>query len=150
MTYLEEIDQARNILKGNLSVVYSHFTDQMKHAAQSMEFERAHYYKEKLDTLERFQSKSLVVNKAITDIDVFTITSISEYAYVNYLQITEGAIIFSKTLELKKKLDEPDDELLSISAVEFGHKPKQEQSYPQQYTHRDFRGRVGKHSSSDR
>jgi len=118
-SYLEEIAQARNILKGNLSMVYGHFTDHMKEAAQNMEFERAQYYKEKLDTLDRFQSKSLVVNKAITDIDVFTITSISEYAYVNYLQITEGAIIFSKTLELKKKLDEPDDELLSISAVEL-------------------------------
>ena len=79
-----------------------------------MEFERAQLYKEKLDTLERFQSKSLVVNKDLTDIDVFTITSTEEYAYVNYLQITEGAIVFSKTIELKKKLDEPDDELLSL------------------------------------
>lgn len=118
-SYGEEIDQARNILKGNLSVVYNYFTEQMKSASTNMEFERAHFYKEKLDTLERFQSRSLVVNKALTDIDVFTITSLEEYAYVNYLQITEGAIIFSKTLELKKKLDEPDDELLSISAVEL-------------------------------
>ncbi len=119
VSYSEEIDQARNILKGNLSVVYNYFTAQMKSASDNMEFERAHFYKEKLDTLERFQSRSLVVNKAITDIDVFTITSIAEYAYINYLQITEGAIIFSKTLELKKKLDEPDDELLSIAAVEL-------------------------------
>lgn len=118
-SYLEEIEQARNILKGNLSIVYQHFTAQMKSAASNMEFERAHMYKEKLDTLERFQSKSLVVNKDLTDIDVFTITSMEEYAYVNYLQIKEGAIIFSKTIEVKKKLDEPDDELLSISAVEF-------------------------------
>jgi len=118
-TYLEEIEQARNILKGNLSVVYHHFTAQMRSASNNMEFERAHLYKEKLDTLERFQSKSLVVNKDLTDIDVFTITSLEEYAYVNYLQIKEGAIIFSKTIEVKKKLDEPDDELLSISAVEF-------------------------------
>ncbi len=118
-SYLEEIEQARHILKGNLSIVYNYFTAQMKAAAASMEFERAQLYKEKLDTLERFQSKSLVVNKDLTDIDVFTITSVEEYAYVNYLQIKEGAIIFSKTLELKKKLDEPDDELLSISAVEL-------------------------------
>lgn len=118
-SYLEEIEQARHILKGNLSIVYNYFTAQMKAAAGSMEFERAQLYKEKLDTLERFQSKSLVVNKDLTDIDVFTITSVEEYAYVNYLQIKEGAIIFSKTLELKKKLDEPDDELLSISAVEL-------------------------------
>ncbi len=118
-SYLEEIEQARNILKGNLTIVYHHFKMQMKTASDNMEFERAQLYKEKLDTLERFQSKSLVVNKDLTDIDVFTITSIEEYAYVNYLQIKEGAIVFSKTVELRKKLDEPDDELLSIAVVEL-------------------------------
>ncbi|HTE34139.1 MAG TPA: excinuclease ABC subunit UvrC [Chryseolinea sp.] len=118
-SYLEEIELARNILKGSLSIVYQHFTSQMKTAAGSMEFERAQRFKEKLDKLERFQSKSLVVNRDLTDIDVFTITSMEAYAYVNYMQIKEGAIIYSKTLEVKKKLDEPDDELLSISAVEL-------------------------------
>lgn len=117
--YQDEIDQARNILKGNISIVYQYFTDQMKRAATNMEFERAHLYKEKLDTLERFQIKSLVVNRDLTDIDVFTISSIEAYAYVNYMQIKEGSIVFSKTIELKKKLDEPDDELLSIAAVEL-------------------------------
>jgi excinuclease ABC subunit C len=117
--YLEEIEQARNILKGRVSIVYQFFTNQMKMAASNMEFERAQRYKEKLDTLERFQSKSLVVNRDLTDIDVFTITSMQDYAYVNYMQIKEGSIIYSKTLELKKKLDEDDDELLSISAVEL-------------------------------
>ena len=118
-SYLEEIEQARNILKGNLTIVYQHFKMQMKLASDNLEFERAQLYKDKLDTLERFQSKSLVVNKDLTDIDVFTITSTEEYAYVNYLQIKEGAIVFSKTIELKKKLDEPDDELLSIAVVEL-------------------------------
>lgn len=118
-TYLDEIEEARYILKGNISIVYSHFNNQMKEAAGAMEFERAQRFKEKLDTLERFQTKSLVVNKDLTDIDVFTITSEESYAYVNYLQIKEGSIIFSKTLELKKKLDEPDDELLSFTAFEL-------------------------------
>lgn len=117
--YLREIEQARYILKGNISVVYDHFTEEMKKAAGNMEFERAHQYKEKLDTLERFQSKSLVVNRALTDIDVITINSREEYAYINYLQITEGSIIFSKSIELKKKLDEADDELLSLAVVEL-------------------------------
>lgn len=117
--YLEEIEQARYILKGNISIVYQHFTEQMKRAAGNMEFERAQFYKEKLDTLERFQAKSLVVNRDLTDIDVFTITSVESFAYVNYLQIKEGSIIFSKTIELKKKLDEPDDELLSFAAQEL-------------------------------
>ncbi|RAW03343.1 excinuclease ABC subunit UvrC [Pseudochryseolinea flava] len=118
-TYLDEIEDARYILKGNISIVYSHFNNQMKEAAAAMEFERAQKYKDKLDTLERFQSKSLVVNKDLTDIDVFTISSEESYAYVNYLQIKEGSIIFSKTLELKKKLDEPDEELLSFTAFEL-------------------------------
>ncbi len=99
-SYREEIEQARHILKGNLNVVYQYFINQMKAAAASMEFERAQRYKEKLDTLERFQAKSLVVNRELTDIDVFSISSTVEYAYVNYLQIKEGSIIYSKTIEL--------------------------------------------------
>jgi excinuclease ABC subunit C len=118
-TYMDEIGQARYILKGNLSVVYSHLTDQMKSFASNLEFERAQAIKEKLDTLERFQSKSLVVNRDLTDIDVFSIASIENYAYVNYLQITEGSIVFSKTVELKKRLDEPDEELLSLAVAEL-------------------------------
>lgn len=118
-SYREEIEQARHILKGNLNIVYQYFTHQMKTASVNLEFERAQRYKEKLDTLERFQAKSLVVNRELTDIDVFTITSTEEYAYVNYLQIKEGSIIYSKTIELKKKLDEPDEELLSFSVWEL-------------------------------
>ena len=118
-SYREEIEQARHILKGNLNVVYQYFIDQMKTASANLEFERAQRFKEKLDTLERFQAKSLVVNRDVTDIDVFTITSSEAYAYVNYLQIKEGAIIYSKTVELKKKLDEPDEELLSFSVWEL-------------------------------
>jgi excinuclease ABC subunit C len=124
--YQEEIQQARNILKGNISIVYQYFTDQMKMAATNLEFERAQYFKDKLDTLERFQTKSLVVNRALTDIDVFTISSKEEYAYVNYLQIKEGSIVFSKSVELKKKLDEPDEELLSLAAVELREQTRSE------------------------
>jgi len=127
-SYREEIEQARNILKGNLNVVYQYFIHQMKAASVSMEFERAQRFKEKLDTLERFQSRSLVVNREITDIDVFTVTSTEEYAYVNYLQIKEGAIIYSKTIELKKKLDEPDEELLSFSVWELREQTNSDKS----------------------
>jgi excinuclease ABC subunit C len=117
--YLEEIEQARNILKGNVSFVHQFFQREMKSASERLEFERAQTYKNKLDTLERFQAKSLVVNKDLTNIDVFSISSTEEYAYVNYLQIKEGSIIFSKSVELKKKLDEPDDELLALTAIEL-------------------------------
>ncbi|MEX2234257.1 MAG: excinuclease ABC subunit UvrC [Cyclobacteriaceae bacterium] len=117
--YLEEIDQARNILKGDLSIVHQYFKTQMQEAATNMEFERAQRYKEKLNTLERFQSKSMVVNRSLTDIDVLTISSVEAYAYINYLQIKEGAIVFSKSVEVKKKLDEPDEELLAFAAQEL-------------------------------
>jgi excinuclease ABC subunit C len=119
LSYQEEIEQARNILKGNLSKVYQYFKSQMQQAALSMQFERAQRFKEKLDTLERFQTKSLVVNRDITSTDVLTVSSTSEYAYVNYLQITEGSIVYSKTVEIKKKLDETDEEILSFAAQEL-------------------------------
>jgi excinuclease ABC subunit C len=117
--YLDEIEQARSILKGNLSVVYNHFKTAMQVFANDMAYEKANLLKEKLNTLERFQSKTLVVNNAETDIDVVTIESSEDYAYVNYLQIKEGSIIYSKSVEVKKKLDEPDEELLSLAAHEL-------------------------------
>ena len=117
--YLEEIAQARNILKGSINIVIQYFSSEMKTAAENMEFEKAQRYKLKLETLDRFQAKSLVVNRDLTNIDVFTITSLPDYAYINYLQIKEGSIIFSKTVEVKKKLDEPDDELLSLAVQEL-------------------------------
>ncbi len=117
--YQEEIDQARNILKGNLSIVHQYFRKQMQEAAANMEFERAQRYKEKLSTLERFQAKSTVVNRALTDIDILTITSTDPYAYINYMQIKEGAIVYSKSVEVRKKPDESDEELLSYAAQEL-------------------------------
>ena len=117
--YLEEIEQARNILKGNLSMVEHYFKAQMQAASGNMEFERAQQYLDKLGTLEKFQSKSLIVNRSLTDIDVFTITSSTGHAYVNYLTIKEGAIVNSKTVQIKKKLDESDEELLGYAIQEL-------------------------------
>ncbi len=117
--YLEEIEQARNILKGNVTIVYQYFRKHMQEASANLEFEKAQRYLERLNTLERFQTKSMVVNRDLTDTDVLTITSIPEYAYVNYLQIKEGAIVYSKTVEIKKKLEETDEEILSFAAQEL-------------------------------
>ncbi len=117
--YLEEIAQARHVLKGNLSIVEDYFADQMKQSAEKLEFEKAAFYKFKLEKLENFQSKSLVVNRKLTDIDVVTIASSETFAYINYLQIKEGSIIFSKNLEIKKKLDESDDEILSMAVEDL-------------------------------
>jgi excinuclease ABC subunit C len=117
--YNEEIAQARYILKGNLSIVEDYFADQMKEAADQLAFEKAGFYKFKLEKLENFQSKSLVVNRRLTDIDVVTIASSETDAFVNYLQIKEGAIIFSKNLEIKKKLDESDEDILNMAVQEL-------------------------------
>jgi excinuclease ABC subunit C len=117
--YQEEIEQARHILKGNLSIVHQYFRTQMQEASENMEFERAQRFKEKLNTLERFQAKSTIVNRSITDIDVLTITSTDAYAYINYMQIKEGAIVYSKSVEIRKKLDESDEELLAFAAQEL-------------------------------
>ncbi len=118
-SYLEEIEQARNILKGDLSVVENEFTRRMNVEAEALEFEKAGVYKHKLELLEKFQTKSLVVNSKLTNIDVVTITSTETEAFVNYLKIKEGSIIFSKNLEVKKKLDETDDEILSLVVQEL-------------------------------
>lgn len=118
-SYNDEIVQARNILKGDLSVVENYFTDHMNEASSAMEFERAAMFKHKLELLDKFQTKSMVVNRKLTDIDVITITGTQEEAFINYLQIKEGAIIFSKNVEVRKKLDETDEDIISWAAHEL-------------------------------
>jgi excinuclease ABC subunit C len=117
--YLEDIVQARNILKGDLSVVEDELINRMQKAAQELAFEKAARFKHKLELLEKFQSKSLVVNRKLTNIDVITITSSETHAFINYLQIKEGSIIFSKNIEVKKKLDETDEDILSLVVLEL-------------------------------
>ncbi|MFZ5972357.1 MAG: excinuclease ABC subunit UvrC [Bacteroidota bacterium] len=117
--YLEEIRQVRSILKGNLSVVKKHLEEAMQMAADKLEFEKAAKFKHKLELLEKFQTKSLVVNRKLTDIDVITIASTEEEAFINFLMVKEGAIILSTNMEVKKKLDESDEEILSMAAQEL-------------------------------
>ena len=118
-SYLEEIASARNILKGNLGIVENYFRENMQMASRALEYERADLFKHKLDLLEKFQTKSTVVNRKLTDIDVITITSTVTEAFVNFLQIKEGAIIFSKNVEVKKKLEESDEEILTLVAQQL-------------------------------
>ena len=117
--YLEDIAQARSIFKGQVSIVERHFKDRMVEASENMLFEKAEHFKNKLVLLDKFQTKSLVVNRKITDIDVITIASSEQEAFINYLQIKEGAIVFSKNLEIKKKLDETDEDLISYAYLEM-------------------------------
>lgn len=110
--YLNDIKLAEDILKGNLAPVRGYFKEQMQEAAKTMDFEHAQLMKEKLELLQKFQSRTVIVNQNLTDIDVFGITSDDKRAYINYMRIANGSIILSKTAEVKKKLDETDSELL--------------------------------------
>ena len=110
--YLKEIDQVHHILKGNLAPAKAYFTEKMEEAAAKMEFEKAHQHKQKLEFLQNYQVKATVVNPNIVDADVFGLQSDEEAAYICYLKISNGTIIQTQTFEVKKKLDEPDDEVL--------------------------------------
>jgi excinuclease ABC subunit C len=110
--YLHDIRLAEDILKGNLVPVRGYFKEQMQMAAEKMDFEYAQSMKDKLELLEKFQIRTVIVNQNLTDIDVFAITSDEKVAYVNYLKIVNGSIILSKTVEVKKKLEESNEELL--------------------------------------
>ncbi|MDC8000967.1 excinuclease ABC subunit UvrC [Aequorivita todarodis] len=117
--YNENIEAIRNIVKGNFKDSLHKFKNQMKQLAADLKFEQAQRVKEKIDILENYQSKSTVVNPKINNVDVFSIISDESYAYVNFLQLSHGAIIRSHTLEIKKKLDETDEELLQLAIVEI-------------------------------
>lgn len=117
--YMENVDAIRNILKGNFKDSLHRFRKQMKTLASELKFEQAQEIKEKIEVLESYQSKSTVVNPKISNVDVFSIISDESYSYVNFLQVVHGAIIRSHTMEIKKKLDETDKELLLLAIVEL-------------------------------
>jgi len=118
-SYGKNIESIRQILKGNFKEALNAFEHQMKHYAQKMEFEKAQWIKEKIEDLKNFQAKSTVVNPKINHVDVFSIFSDESYGYINYLQVSYGAIVRSHTLEIKKKLDESDATLLQLGIIEI-------------------------------
>ena len=117
--YQEQVNAIRQILKGNFKDSMRDFKKMMQDLASEMKFEAAQKVKDKINVLENYQSRSTILNPKISNIDVFSIVSDVTMAYVNFLQISHGAIIRSFTLELKKKLDETDEELLELAVVEL-------------------------------
>jgi len=120
--YNKSIAEIRNILKGNTRRIIQPLKEQIQDFAANLEFEKAQELKEKLEALENYQSKSTVVNPTIHNVDVFTIFSDTDSAYVNYFKIVNGAIIQSQNLEIKKKLDEADEDLLTMAVLEIREK----------------------------
>src|SRR5476651_1798237 len=117
--YANSIEEITNILNGKTGAVVRALKGEMDNAAANLDFELAHRLKRKFDILENYQSKSTVVNSSITDVDVFSIASDEKYAFVNYLKVMNGTIIQTQTIELKKRLDESDEELLTLAISEF-------------------------------
>ena len=117
--YQNQVDAIREILKGNFKESLKAFKKKMSELAANMQFEEAQKIKEKIEVLENYQSRSTIINPKINNIDVFSIVSDEGAAYVNFLQIAHGSIIRSYTMEIKKKLDETDEELLELAIVEL-------------------------------
>jgi excinuclease ABC subunit C len=117
--YNQHIAAIREIIKGNFKDSLSQFKLQMRQLAQEMQFEEAQRIKEKIMVLENYQAKSTIVNPKISNVDVFSINSDESFGYVNFLQLSYGSIIRSHTLEIKKKLDETDKQLLELAITEI-------------------------------
>jgi excinuclease ABC subunit C len=113
------VEHIKQIIKGDIRSVIQHLKTAMLKFSEKMEFEKAQSVKQKIDLLSNYQAKSTIVNPKINDVDVFTIISDETTAFVNYLKINSGAIIQAHTLELKKKLDETEEELLQLAIVEL-------------------------------
>lgn len=117
--YDNNIEEIKDILNGKIGTVIKNVKNVIKTSVEQLNFEYAHQYQRKLLVLEKYQSKSTVVNSAITNIDVVSIASDERYAFVNYLKVMNGSIIQTQTIEIKKRLDESDEELLTIAITEF-------------------------------
>jgi len=117
--YDHNIEDIKDILNGKIGGVIRQLKSELEAAAIDLNFELAHQLKRKLDLLEKYQSKSTIVNSSITDVDVFSIASDEKHAFVNFLKVMNGTVIQTQTIEIKKKLDETDEDLLSIAISEF-------------------------------
>ncbi len=112
--YLQNIESVKEILKGKFSQFKIEMKQRMREFSNNMHFEKAQEIKEKIVALENYQSKSTIVNPKINNVDVFTIISENDYAYINFLQISYGCIVRSYNTEIKKKLDEDDNQILEL------------------------------------
>ncbi|HLT87157.1 MAG TPA: excinuclease ABC subunit UvrC [Sphingobacterium sp.] len=117
--YNQNLADIKDILNGKIAVVTNRLKKQMNDAVTALDFEAAHKVKTKLEKLSNYQSKSTVVSSSITNVDVFNIASEDNYAFVNYLKVAHGVVIQTQTLEMKKRLDESEEELLALAIPEF-------------------------------
>jgi excinuclease ABC subunit C len=117
--YLENIQQIRDILKGNISTVIDHLKNLMAKYSSELRFEEAKTIKDKIDILSQFRSRSAIVSNTIRNVDVFAFTQESDNAYVNYLKVVQGAVIQALTIELKIRIDEDKKSILAFAITEI-------------------------------
>ncbi len=120
--YNQHIQNIKRIVKGYYGDVLRELKQEMQVQAQALNFEEAHKIKEKIEALETFQAKNTIVHPSISNIDVFSIVSDEQNAFVNYLQIMNGSISIGYNLELKKRMDETDEEILQFAVIEIREK----------------------------
>jgi excinuclease ABC subunit C len=113
------VDQIRKIIRGDYGRVLRDFKSQLKEEVDALNFEKAQMLKERIEALELFQAKSTIVNPSIDQVDVFSIVSDASAGFVNYLRISNGTIVQGYTMELRKRMEESDQELLEFAVVEI-------------------------------
>jgi len=117
--YALSLSQVKNIMKGNLTPVIGHFKGEMRNYAEKLDFERAELTLKKIDHLERYQAKSVIVSKHVNNADVFSILREGDIAYVNYLTVQNGTIVQTHTSQLQIHLDETDEEILAFAIAQI-------------------------------
>ena len=120
--YAEGLQQIKQMIKGNLSPVIQRYNEEMNYYAQQLQFEKAEIIKKKIEGLENYQARSVVVSKTLSNLDVFSILHEKDTAYVNYLMVQNGTIIQTHTISLEPKLDETEAEILSLAIIELRKK----------------------------
>jgi excinuclease ABC subunit C len=116
--YKEGIQQIKNLLKGNLNPVINHFKNEMKVLAGKMEFEKAELIRKKVDFLKNYQSRSVVANPRLSEMDIFSIVKYEDKAYINYLMVQNGTIVQTKTILTENFLDETEEEILAFAIAQ--------------------------------
>jgi len=117
--YSENIQQIKDILKGNISKVIDYLKEEMGKLSEGLRFEEAQRIKEKIEILSRFRSRSTIVSHTIKNVDIFAFTQESDNAYVNYLKVIQGAVIQALTIELKIRIDEEKESILGFAITEI-------------------------------
>lgn len=117
--YAQSLGQVKNIMKGNLNPVIQHFRAEMKRYSEDLDFERAEIVRKKIEHMERYQARSVVVSSHVNNADVFSILREGDLAYVNYLTVQNGTIVQTHTSKLETHLDESDEEILAFAIAQI-------------------------------